>query len=134
MPEIERFSTTSCPTTITLAKWLERIRRLSLRRTFTVGRAMRDLAMNIIKNEPITIDAQVYAPNEYVYAKDVALALHLACRVSNPKQRIYNAGTGSVTAPEQLAQMARELAPNSEIKVVGSTGADGKAAALDLSM
>jgi UDP-glucose 4-epimerase len=100
----------------------------------TVGRAMRDLAMHIIKNEPIIIDAQVYAPNEYVYAKDVALALHLACKVSNPKQRIYNAGTGNVTAPEQLAQMARELAPNSEIRVIGSSGSDGKAAALDLSM
>jgi nucleoside-diphosphate-sugar epimerase len=99
----------------------------------TVGRVMRDLAMSIIKNEPITIDATVYAPNEYVYAKDVALALHLACKASNPKQRIYNAGTGIVTGPEQLAQIVRELAPNSDVKVVGSSGADGKAAPLDLS-
>ena len=100
----------------------------------TVGRVMRDLAMSIIKNEPITIDATVYAPNEYVYAKDVALALHLACTASNPKQRIYNAGTEIVTRPEQLAQIVRELAPNSDVKVVGSSGADGKAAPLDLSV
>jgi nucleoside-diphosphate-sugar epimerase len=100
----------------------------------TVGRVMRDLAMSIIKNEPIPIDATVYAPNEYVYAKDVALALYLACTASNPKQRIYNAGTGTVTGPEQLAQIVRELAPNSDVKVVGSSGADGKAAPLDLSV
>jgi nucleoside-diphosphate-sugar epimerase len=100
----------------------------------TVGRVMRDLAMSIIKNEPIPIDATVYAPNEYVYAKDVALALHLACTASNPKQRIYNAGTEIVTRPEQLAQIVRELAPNSDVKVVGSSGADGKAAPLDLSV
>ena len=100
----------------------------------TVGRVMRDLAMSIIKNEPITIDATVYAPNEYVYAKDVALALHLACKASNLKQRIYNAGTGIVTGPEQLAQIVSELAPNSDVKVVGSSGADGKAAPLDLSV
>jgi nucleoside-diphosphate-sugar epimerase len=98
----------------------------------TVGRMMRDLAMNIIKNESITIDATVYAPNEYVYAKDVALALHLACKASNPKQRIYNAGTGIVTGPEQLAQIVRELAPNADVKVVGSSAADGKTAPLDL--
>jgi nucleoside-diphosphate-sugar epimerase len=100
----------------------------------TVGRVMRDLAMSIIKNEPIPIDATVYAPNEYVYAKDVALALYLACKASNPKQRIYNAGTGIVTRPEQLAQIVRELAPNSDVKVVGSSGPDGKAAPLDLSV
>src|SRR5207237_8380385 len=46
----------------------------------TVGMVMRDLALNIIKGEPFTIDAKVYAPNEYVYAKDVALALPLASK------------------------------------------------------
>lgn len=76
----------------------------------TVGMVMRDLALDIIKGGPVTIDAAVYAPNEYVYAKDVALALHLACKAQNPKQRTYNAGTGAVTGPEQLAQIVRELA------------------------
>lgn len=100
----------------------------------TVGMVMRDLALGIIKGDPITIDAKVYAPNEYVYAKDVALALHLACKAENLKQRTYNAGSGVVTGPEDLAQIARELSPKTEVTVSGSSsGAAGKGAPLDLS-
>jgi nucleoside-diphosphate-sugar epimerase len=100
----------------------------------TVGMVMRDLAWNVIKGEPLTIDAQVYAPNEYVYAKDVALAVHLACQVANPKQRVYNAGTGVVTGPDALAQIVKELSPRAEVKVTGTTErAGGKDAPLDLS-
>jgi UDP-glucose 4-epimerase len=100
----------------------------------TVGKVMRDLALNIIKGEPFTIDAKTYGPNEYVYGKDVGLALFLACQAQNPKQRIYNAGSGVVTGPEALAQTVRELAPQTEVKVSGSSGAAGeKSAPLDLS-
>ena len=94
----------------------------------TVGMVMRDLALNMIKGEPITIDAKVYGPNEYVYGKDVGLALYLACQAKNPKQRIYNAGTGAVHGAEELAQVVRELAPKTEVKVSG-TSAPTRAAA-----
>jgi nucleoside-diphosphate-sugar epimerase len=101
----------------------------------TVGMVMRELAWTIIKGDPLIIDAKVYAPNEYVYAKDVALALHLACKAANTKRRIYNAGSGVVTGPDALAQIAKELSPKAEVKVTGSVdGADGKAAPLDLSV
>jgi nucleoside-diphosphate-sugar epimerase len=95
---------------------------------------MRDLALSVIKAEPFTIDTKTYGPNEYVYGKDVGLALFLACQAQNPKQRIYNAGSGVVTGPEALAQTVRELAPQTEVKVTGSGGvATEKSAALDLS-
>jgi UDP-glucose 4-epimerase len=101
----------------------------------TVGMVMRDLAMSIMKGETASIDAKVYAPNEYVYAKDVAYALHLACTATDPKQRTYNAGSGVVTGPEALAQIAKELAPNASVEIVGSSGAAaGKSAPLDLSV
>lgn len=90
----------------------------------TVGRVMRDLALNIIKAEPFTIDAKTYASNEYVYGKDVALALLLACQAQNPKQRIYNAGTGVVTGPEGLAQIVKELAPQTDVRVSGTPDTD----------
>jgi UDP-glucose 4-epimerase len=100
----------------------------------TVGKVMRDLALSVIKGEPFTIDAKTYGPNEYVYGKDVALALFLACQVQNPKQRIYNAGSGVVTGPEALAQTVRELAPQTEVKVTGASGTPSdKSAPLDLS-
>lgn len=101
----------------------------------TVGMVMRDLAMSIMKGEAISIDAKVYAPNEYVYGKDVAYALHLACRAADPKQRTYNAGSGVVTGPEALGQIAKELAPNADVKIVGSSGAAAsKSAPLDLTV
>jgi nucleoside-diphosphate-sugar epimerase len=101
----------------------------------TVGMVMRDLAMKIIDGGSIAIDANVYAPNEYVYTKDVAVALHLACTASNPRQRTYNAGSGVVTGPDALAQIAMELAPKAEVKVTGPRdGANGKEAPLDLSV
>jgi nucleoside-diphosphate-sugar epimerase len=90
----------------------------------TVGKVMRDLALKMIKGEPITIDAKTYGPNEYVYGKDVGLALFLACQAQNPKQRIYNAGTGVVHGAGELAQAVRELVPKVEVKVSGTTTAD----------
>ena len=73
----------------------------------TVGKVMRDLALSMIKGDPVTIDLTTYGPNEYVYGKDVGLALFLACKAENLKQRTYNAGTGVVTGPEELAQAVR---------------------------
>lgn len=90
----------------------------------TVGMVMRELALSIIKGDPLTIDAKTYGPNEYVYGKDVGLALLLACQAQNPKQRIYNAGTGVVHGAEDLAQTVREVAPKVEVKVSGSSSAD----------
>src|SRR5690242_2984206 len=90
----------------------------------TVGKVMRDLALAIIKGDPITIDAKTYGPNEYVYGKDVGMALFLACRAENPRQRIYNAGTGAVHGPEELANIVRELLPKGEIKVSGAASTD----------
>jgi nucleoside-diphosphate-sugar epimerase len=90
----------------------------------TVGKVMRDLALKMIKGEPITIDAKTYGPNEYVYGKDVGMALYLACQAQNPKQRIYNAGTGAVHGAEELAQVVRAVVPNVDVKVSGTSGAD----------
>jgi nucleoside-diphosphate-sugar epimerase len=107
----------------------------------TVGKVMRDLALNMIEGDSITIDAKTYGPNEYVYGKDVGLALFLACQAQNPKQRIYNAGSGIynagsgvVTGPDALARTVGELIPKIEVKVIGSSGAASeKSAPLDLS-
>ena len=101
----------------------------------TVGKIMRELALNIIKGEPITLDANTYGLNEYAYGKDVGLAVFLACEKENLKQRIYNAGTGTVTGPEELAQVVRELSPNVKVTVSGVVKADrNKAIPLDLSI
>ncbi|MBM4261467.1 MAG: NAD(P)-dependent oxidoreductase [Deltaproteobacteria bacterium] len=90
----------------------------------TVGMVMRDLAVNMIKGQSITIEAKTYGPNEYVYGKDVGQVLALACKAENPKQRIYNAGTGVVTNHEQLAQAVREVLPTLDVKTTGAASTD----------
>ena len=92
----------------------------------TVGKVMRDLALSVIKGVPITLDANTYGLNEYVYGKDVGLAVFLACQKENLGQRVYNAGSGVVTAPEDLAQLIKELSPNVKVTVSGKVRADGK--------
>jgi nucleoside-diphosphate-sugar epimerase len=101
----------------------------------TVGKVMRDLALSIIKGGSIMIDAKTYGPNEYVYGKDVGLALFLACKAENPKQRTYNAGTGVVTGPDALARTVKELAPGSEVKSTGTSAEDkGRNIPMDISV
>lgn len=99
----------------------------------SVGMIMRDLVLNVIKGEPFTIDAKRYFTNEYVYAKDAALAIDLACTAKDPKQRIYNAGSGVVTRAEDLAQAVRALAPKVQVKVV-EAGSEDKARGFPLDL
>ena len=65
----------------------------------TVGMVMRDLALAMIKGDPITIDAKTYGPNEYVYGKDVGLAL------CSPAKRNIRGSAFTTPAP------ARSTAP-----------------------
>ena len=99
----------------------------------TVGMVMRDLALKLIKGAPFALDAKVYFSNEYVYAKDVALAIDLACAAKAPKQRIYNAGSGVVTKADDLAQAAREIVPKIEVTVTGTAAESHAEFPLDLS-
>ena len=100
----------------------------------TVGMIMRDLARNILKGGPLTIDGSVYFANEYVYAKDVALAIEISCQAKDLRQTTFNVGSGVVTTASELGQIVRELAPGIEVNVVeGKTGDQGHRAPLDLS-
>jgi nucleoside-diphosphate-sugar epimerase len=100
----------------------------------SVGQAMRDLARNAIRGKPFTLDTKVYFANEYVYAKDVARALQLACEVPDPRQRIYNAGSGVVSTAHDLARAVREVVAGIEVELVGDdAGERGKIFPMDLS-
>jgi UDP-glucose 4-epimerase len=102
----------------------------------TVGMIMRDLALNILRGAAFKIDRGAYFANEYVYAKDVAQALELACRATNDKlkQKVYNAGTGVVTTADDFAAFAREISPNIEVQVTGQeSGGHGRSLPMDLS-
>ena len=100
----------------------------------TVGMIMRDLAREILKGGPVTIDASVYFANEYVYAKDVALAIELSSQAQGLSHTTFNVGSGVITTPRELGQIVRELAPGIEVNVAEEkTGDQAHRAALDLS-
>jgi nucleoside-diphosphate-sugar epimerase len=59
----------------------------------------------------------------------------LACEKEGLRQRVYNAGTGVVTGPEELAQTVRAISPSINVTVSGSVKADkSKTIPLDLSV
>jgi len=94
---------------------------------------MRDLALKVIRKESVTLDHKTFFPNEYVYAKDVAFALDLACTAQSLKQRIYNAGTGVITTAQGLSGILHELAPQVDVHVVGELQGEARHSPLDLS-
>ncbi len=98
----------------------------------TVGLIMRDLARAILGGGPVTLDPAVYVPNEYVYAKDVALAIELAAQVEGASHRVFNVGSGVVTTAGELARVVRALAPGIEVRVgEGASREAAPRAALD---
>ena len=86
----------------------------------TVGKVMRDLALSVIKAEPFTIDAKTYGPNEYVYGKDVGLALP-RCQVQNPKPNLQ-CRQRRRHRPGDAGTNCSSVAPQTEVKVTGATG------------
>ena len=89
----------------------------------SVGQAMRDLCLQIARGGPVVVESHRLGTNEYVYAKDVALATQLACDAERPAQRVYNAGSGVVTDTAALAEAVRAVAPGQPVEVRGDPAA-----------
>jgi nucleoside-diphosphate-sugar epimerase len=98
----------------------------------SVGKVMRDLALNILRNKPFEIDSRDYFDNEYAYAKDAACCIEQAYKVKHPQHRIYNCGSGSVTSTEYIKKVVKELF-DIEVKVMGKADSQRKVFPLDLS-
>lgn len=97
----------------------------------SVGMVMRDLALSILRNKPFEIDRGAYFDNEYVYAKDVALCIDQASKVKNPRQRMYNCGSGAVTTAEDIRTIVKELF-DIDVEVTGNGDSQRKVFPLDL--
>lgn len=60
-----------------------------------------------------------FAPrNEYVYVKDVANAVLLACRVRKLGNRIYNIGSGELYDLSEIVEIVKKLLPGADIKLI----------------
>ena len=55
--------------------------------------------------------------DDFVYNKDSALGIYLACLADNPKSRVYNIGTGVGVTLEDFARVLRGRLPKADIKI-----------------
>ena len=82
------------------------------------GRAMHNAVAAAADGREARIDPKVLGKSEYVYAKDVAYGVALACEKPLPS-REYNIGTGVMVDPEDIVGALKEAVTGADAKVIG---------------
>lgn len=82
------------------------------------GEAMHKAVFAAIHGGPVRINPRVLGTSEYVYAKDVAQGVMLACE-KPLKSRTFNIGTGVMIGPEDMVAAIKEVCPEVEAMVDG---------------
>ncbi len=81
------------------------------------GPAMDEVLRAALAGEPVTIDPGVLSINDYVYCKDIAAGVALACE--RPlRHRLYNLGSGRLGTSEEVAEAIRAALPGASVKVL----------------
>lgn len=89
------------------------------------GKNMNDLIRACLEDGPITIVKQRIGKNDFVYAKDVARGVALACTVKAAAGKAFNIGTGETYEPRDFLRVLRRLFPKREIRI-SETSASGR--------
>ena len=55
--------------------------------------------------------------DDFVYNKDSAHGIYLACTAENPKSRVYNIGTGVGVTLNDVARVLRKYLPHADIEI-----------------
>lgn len=55
--------------------------------------------------------------DDFIYNKDSALGIYLACLADHPKSRVYNIGTGVGVTLQDFARVLRRTIPNADIEI-----------------
>ena len=85
----------------------------------------RDMVENAIKTGETSVPSQSV---EWVYSKDAAQGTVLALKADNPKGRVFNVGTGTVTTAEDMADAIKAALPETKVSVSGEQPSGGFAA------
>jgi UDP-glucose 4-epimerase len=81
------------------------------------GPAMHNVLAKAVAGEHVQVDPGVLTCNDYVYAKDVAQGMALACE--RPlRHRIYHLGSGKLGSPEDVASAIRQAVPGASVEVL----------------
>ena len=85
----------------------------------------RDMVENAIRTGETSVPSQSV---EWVYSKDAAQGTVLALKADNPKGRVFNVGTGTVTTAEDMADAIKAALPETKVSVSGEQPSGGFAA------
>ena len=81
------------------------------------GIAMHDALSSALAGKPVQIDPGVLTINDYVYAKDVAEGVVLACE-KPLKYMVYNLGSGSLASPKDVAAAIVQAVPGAKVDIL----------------
>ena len=81
------------------------------------GPVMHEVLTEAIADRPVRIDPGVLSDNDYVYAKDVAQGVVLACE-KPLKNRVYNLGSGFLGTSADVADAIRKAVPGTSVEVL----------------
>lgn len=81
------------------------------------GPAMHAALAKALAGEKVEIDPGVLSCNDYVYAKDVAEGVALACE-KPLNHRVYHLGSGMLQSPEDVASAIRQAVPGAAVEVL----------------
>ena len=70
-----------------------------------------------LAGKPVLITKGEYQKNDFIYTKDAAHGVYLACTASKLNSSAYNIGTGRGAAVEDFAEEVRRLLPGASVEV-----------------
>jgi UDP-glucose 4-epimerase len=97
------------------------------------GAKMQELMEAGISGRPARIPAYDTQDVEYVYAKDMGIAIDLAATVPAPKERVFNIGNGAVTRFDDLLAAVRQIYPTLRIEIEPGDRPVAKSEPMDIS-
>jgi len=92
----------------------------------SVGRLMHELVTAAAAGTPWQVTEERIGINEYVYVKDVAMAVKSACHQEKLTHRTFNIGVGVLSGAREVVHCLCEILPGARIELIPAKGEEGK--------
>ena len=83
-----------------------------------MGRIVNRALEAVLGGHEVRVETRWIGTNEFVYCKDVARAIALACQAPRGVQGAYNVGTGKLHTAKEVIEEIEDLFPHSRIALV----------------
>jgi UDP-glucose 4-epimerase len=83
-----------------------------------MGRIVNRIFEAALSGREVSVETKWIGTNEFIYCKDVARAIALACQAPAGREGVYNVGTGTLHTARQVVQEIENLFPAACISLV----------------